>query len=106
MDHLNPDWPQCRESTSQRAQRNLIQCGIVMAKAGQTESEARTQYGVRALRVRRLGMTNHSLHAGERATESAFDVIDIVVHPEHAHRRRGAAMEVDDLAGFGVAHAH
>ena len=30
----------------------------------------------------------------------------MLVHLDHAHRRRGAAVEVDDLAGIGVANAH
>src|SRR5215468_8359950 len=56
--------------------------------------------------ARRLGVTDHALHARESATPRALDLVDMLVHLDHAHRRRGAAVEVDDLAGIGVAHAH
>ena len=56
-------------------------------------------------RVRRLGVTDDALHGREGAAQRALDLVDVLVHLDHAHRRRGAAMEVDDLAGVGVAHA-
>ena len=56
--------------------------------------------------ARRLGVTDDAFHARERAAQRALDRVDMLVHPDHAHRRRGATVEVDDLAGLGVAHAH
>src|SRR5665213_4063555 len=57
-------------------------------------------------RVRRLGVTDDALYGRERAAQRALDGIDVVMHLDHAHRRRGAAVEVDDFAGVGVAHPH
>ena len=50
-------------------------------------------------------MTDHALHAGERAPQRTLDRVDMLVHLDHAHRWLGAAVEVDDLAGVGVADA-
>src|SRR5450759_2604743 len=73
----------------------------------QGESETGTRAVVRIpLRVRRLGMADDALHGRERAAQRALDLVDVLVNLDHAHRRRGAAMEVDDFAGVGIAHPH
>ncbi len=51
-------------------------------------------------------MTDDAFDGRKRAAQRAFDRIDVLVNLDHAHRRRGAAVEVDDLAGVGVAHPH
>src|SRR5262245_29734540 len=61
---------------------------------------------LKTLSTRRLSVTDHALDAGEGAAQRALDLVDALMHPDHAHRGGGAAMEVDDLAGLGVAHPH
>ncbi len=51
-------------------------------------------------------MADDALHGRKRTAQRALDLVDILVHLDHAHRGRGAAMEVHDLAGVGVAHPH
>src|SRR6266849_9487937 len=71
----------------------------------QSESETGNRRGFQILlRVRRLGVADHAFHGRERAAQRALDRIDVLVNLDHAHRRRGATMEVYDLAGVGIAH--
>src|ERR1700740_2362093 len=60
----------------------------------------------RSSRARRLGVADDALHGREGAAQRALDLVDVLVHLDHAHRRRGAAVEVDDFAGLGVAYPH
>ena len=56
--------------------------------------------------MRRLGVTDDALHGRERTPQRALDLVDVLMHLDHAHRGCGAAVEVDDLAGVGVADPH
>src|SRR5438105_6943969 len=49
-------------------------------------------------------MADHTLDGRKRAAQRALDLVDVLVHLDHAHRRRGAAMEINDFAGVGIAH--
>ena len=51
-------------------------------------------------------MADDALDGGEGAAQRALDLVDVVVHLDDAHRPRGAAVEVDDFAGVGVADPH
>ena len=57
-------------------------------------------------RAKRLGVADDALHGWEGASQCALDLVDGLVYLDHAHRRHGAAVEVDDLARLGVAHPH
>src|ERR1700704_7196617 len=56
-----------------------------------------------ALRVRRLGVADDAFYRRKRAAQRTFDLVDVLVDLDHAHRGRGAAMEVHDFTGVGVA---
>src|SRR5258707_488226 len=78
-----------------------------LENAVKSESETGTGRGFQILqRVRRLGVADHALDGRKRATQRALDRIDVLVNLDHAHRRRGATMEVNDLAGVGIAYPH
>src|SRR6266849_5245820 len=78
-----------------------------LEKGVQSESETGTRRGFQILqRVRRLGVADHAFDGWKRAAQRALDRIDVLVNLDHAHRRRGATMEVNDLAGVGVADPH
>jgi hypothetical protein len=71
------------------------------------ESETGTRrYFPIPLRVRRLGVADDAFHGRKRATQRALDLVDVLVNLDHAHRRGGAAMEVHDFTGVGVAHPY
>src|SRR5579883_1617490 len=80
-----------------------------------TENHAR-EYAERRVRNRnaggiasgvwRFGVTDDALDARVIAPQRALDRVDILMHLDDAHRGHRAAMEVDDLAGRGVAHPH
>src|ERR1700704_1684505 len=73
----------------------------------QSESETGTRRGFQILqRVRRLGAADPAFDGRKRAAQRALDRINVLVNLDHAHRRRGATMEVNDLAGVGVADPH
>src|ERR1700738_1304733 len=72
---------------------------------GESETGTRPEFRI-SLRVRRLGVTDDALHGRERATQRALDLVDVFMNLDHAHRGRGAAGEVDDLAGLAIAHPH
>ena len=46
------------------------------------------------------------LMVGNARRKRALDLVDVLMDLDDAHRRRGAAMKVDDFAGVGVAHPH
>src|ERR1044072_2313307 len=54
----------------------------------------------------RLGMAAHALDGREFLAKRAFDVVDALMHVAHGELRVNAAMEVDNLAVRGLAHAH
>src|SRR4030088_1503470 len=64
-----------------RSRFNLVELGAHLA---------------RSIGVRRLGVTDHALHGGERATQCALDRIDAIMDLDDTHRGRRAAMKVDD----------
>jgi hypothetical protein len=51
-------------------------------------------------------MADDALHFRKSPTQRALDLVDILVDIDHAHRGRGAAMEIHDLARLGIAHPH
>src|SRR5436305_1654743 len=57
-----------------------------------------------ALRVRQLGVTDDAFDGRKSAAQRALDLIDVFVNLDHAHRGRGAAMEIHDFAGVGISH--
>src|SRR5205085_6670755 len=61
---------------------------------------------LKTLGTRRLGVADDALDGGEGAAQCALDLVDALMHLDHAHRGRGTAVEVDDLAGLGIAHPH
>src|SRR6266404_6344160 len=89
-------------------QKKFVHAESKPAKHLQGESERRTR-GPPAripLRVRWLGVADDPFHGRERAAQRTLDLVDVLVNLDHAHRRRGAAVEVHDFAGVGIAHPH
>src|SRR5262249_43197181 len=58
------------------------------------------------LRSPRLGVADHALDLGKARPQAALDVVDQLVHLADPDRRVEVAVEVDDLAVLGFAHAY
>src|SRR5438445_3425759 len=88
-------------------QKNFVHAESKPANACKESPKGEGAAGTRIpLRVRRLGVADDPFYGRECAAQGTFDLVDLLVNLDHAHRWRCAAVEVHDFTDVGIAYPH